>query len=254
VEASTNTNSLYELARTIANDSSHTAAVALRKLAQAGYENLDQVDKASDWLLLSIPGVGIRRLCTIRRMTREEWMPPSQQAIRAASRLLSASRFALRFWPPEDLHPFAQSSRPSAPTEQTYEQRLALELFARAARKAINHCAPDEVLQILHAAQNGHWRLGSKTSLSTDTETSPHEQPSPKAPCSNTPVSIPSGPDRPRETDHFAYPRDERHKIVQAYRAARQRGEVRSKERWAQFHHNISAKTLLSYEREFPES
>jgi hypothetical protein len=56
-----------------------------------------------------------------------------------------------------------------------------------------------------------------------------------------------------RETDHFAYPERERRDIVRHYRAARERGEVQNKERWAHSNYSISARTLLSYEHEFPE-
>ena len=55
-----------------------------------------------------------------------------------------------------------------------------------------------------------------------------------------------------RETDHWAYKRAKRKQIVTEYRAARQRGEVASKDGWAS-KHGITGRTLLKYEQEFPE-
>jgi hypothetical protein len=55
-----------------------------------------------------------------------------------------------------------------------------------------------------------------------------------------------------RETDHWAYKRAKRKQIVTEYRAARQRGEVANKGGWAS-KHGITGRTLLKYEKEFPE-
>jgi hypothetical protein len=55
-----------------------------------------------------------------------------------------------------------------------------------------------------------------------------------------------------RENDHWAYKRAKRKQIVTEYRAARQRGEVANKDGWAS-KHGISGRTLLKYEKEFPE-
>ena len=42
-------NTLYKLAETITPADDLLTMVALRKLAQAGYRTLDEVDSASDW-------------------------------------------------------------------------------------------------------------------------------------------------------------------------------------------------------------
>ena len=106
-------NMLYNLAKAVAIDDELSTAAALRKLAQAGYGSLDEVDSASDWILLSIPGLGVGRLGAVRRLTRPDWQPPSPQAIKAMERFLSAARLALRLWPVEALLAVAQGSLPS---------------------------------------------------------------------------------------------------------------------------------------------
>ena len=88
-------NVLYELAQAMATNDGQSA-VALRKLAQAGYRSLNEVDSASDWMLLSLAGLGVGRLGAVRRMTRLDWPPPSPQAVQAVNRFVSAARPALR--------------------------------------------------------------------------------------------------------------------------------------------------------------
>ena len=58
MKTDTGDNVLYELAQSMAADGGLAAAVALRKLAWAGYTNLDEVDSTSDWILLAIRGLG----------------------------------------------------------------------------------------------------------------------------------------------------------------------------------------------------
>jgi hypothetical protein len=54
-------------------------------------------------------------------------------------------------------------------------------------------------------------------------------------------------------TGYFAHPLEKRKQIVNDFRVARAKGEVENKNAWAQSHHGITGKTLLSYEKEFPE-
>lgn len=57
----------------------------------------------------------------------------------------------------------------------------------------------------------------------------------------------------PKDSGHFAHGPSKRLEIVRQYRREREARLVENKDRWAQFHHSITGKTLLSYEREFPE-
>jgi hypothetical protein len=55
-----------------------------------------------------------------------------------------------------------------------------------------------------------------------------------------------------RDSAHYAHSPEERKKIVKEYRQARAEGRVSTKEAWAQTNYHITARTLLSYEKEFP--
>ena len=55
------------------------------------------------------------------------------------------------------------------------------------------------------------------------------------------------------ESDRYAYSPRKRREIVQHYRAVRDSGLIENKDRWAQSNYNITGRTLLNYEREFPE-
>jgi hypothetical protein len=180
-------NVLYELAETMAIADGLSTAVALRKLAQAGYGSLDEVDSASDWILLSIPGLGVGRLGAVRQLTRPDWQPPSPQAIKAADRFLLAARLALCSWPVEALLGVVQGSPPAASADQPADKRLALELMSEATYSALCHCSTGELVETLR-------QLG-------------HDQPvdarHPDAPVERDPVTR-------QETDHFAYPHRKR--------------------------------------------
>ena len=76
-------NILYELAHTMAAGGNYSVATALRRLVRAGYSSLTEVEGASDWALLSISGMGPRRLQAVRRLTRPDWQPPAPQALKA---------------------------------------------------------------------------------------------------------------------------------------------------------------------------
>lgn len=56
-----------------------------------------------------------------------------------------------------------------------------------------------------------------------------------------------------RESDRHSFPLAKRKAIVEHYRQDRTRGDVTKKEAWAQSKYAITARTLLKYEREFPE-
>jgi hypothetical protein len=246
-------NVLYELAQAMATNDGHSAAVALRKLAQAGYGSLDEVDSASDWTLLSIPGLGVGRLGAVRRLTRSDWQPPSPQAVKAVSRLVSTAKLALRFWPPETLVSCIQGSPPDGSSGQPYERRLAIDCFSRATQQALNHCRPKELMLVLQAVGNGCQCPRIESSSVSGVQTSLQRRLRSDLPASTAIRATPRQDSQVRETDHFAYPEHERRDIVRHYRAARERGEVQNKERWAHSNYSISARTLLSYEHEFPE-
>lgn len=147
-------NVLYELAQAMAGNDGHSEAIALRKLAQAGYGNLDDVDGTSDWTLLSIPGLGVRRLGAVRRLTRTDWQPPSPQAVKAVNQFVSAARFALRFWPVDALLGVAVDSPPELSTGQPVGQRLALDLLSQATCRALCHCSAEELTETLRQVGN----------------------------------------------------------------------------------------------------
>lgn len=66
--------------------------------------------------------------------------------------------------------------------------------------------------------------------------------------------SLPIVKKKPKDSDHFAHRLNERREIVREYRKARAAGKITpNKNGWAQVHHQITGKTLLRYEREFPE-
>ena len=71
-----------------------------------------------------------------------------------------------------------------------------------------------------------------------------------------------SGPEKSRaesrqeatvESDRYAYSPRKRREIVQHYRAVRHSGLIENKDHWAHSNYHISGRTLLNYEREFPE-
>lgn len=56
----------------------------------------------------------------------------------------------------------------------------------------------------------------------------------------------------PKDSGHFHYPPEMRRQIVLHYRKDKALGRVAMKEQWAQNHYNMTGRTLLSYEKEFP--
>jgi len=149
-------NVLYELAQAMASNDRQSEAIVLRKLARAGYNSLDEVDSASDWTLLSIPGLGVGRLGAVRQLARSNWQPPSPQAVKAVNQFLSAARFAFRFWPIEALLGVVVDSLPPLSTGQPVGQQLAMDLFSQATHQALCHCSPEELTEALSQAGNSH--------------------------------------------------------------------------------------------------
>ena len=250
-------NVLYELAQAMATNDGHSAAVALRKLAQAGYGSLDEVDSASDWTLLSIPGLGVGRMGAVRRLTRSDWQPPSPQAVKAVSRFVSAAQVALRFWPLEALASLIRGSAPAVATQGPIEERLALDVFSQATNKALSYCPPQELVEMLRLPRNGHHpgRAHQDSELHHDSrlqaELIPDEQQRESGP--ETSRAEPGRDDAAADSDRYAYSPRKRREIVQHYRAVRDSGLIENKDRWAHSNYNIAGRTLLNYEREFPE-
>lgn len=152
-------NLLWELAQTMTNRDNYSVAIALRKLVQAGYTTLEQVDATSDWVLLATPGIGVGRLAAVRELVRPDWNRPPADALKAAESFLSAARFALKFWPIETLESLVQGSAPVAADARPVEKRLALELFSQAARAALRYCDAEDLLPALR--QTGSLLLAS---------------------------------------------------------------------------------------------
>ena len=250
-------NLLYELAQTLAAGNDHSTAIALRKLVQAGYTTLQQVDGVPDWILLSIPGIGVKRLGAVRRLTSPDWQPPSPRSIQAANWYLSAARFALHYWLPDTLASFIRGSAPAVASQGRGEKRLALDVFLQATSRAQSYCPPQELIEMLRLARNGHHPgcAGQDPELhhgsAARVEPSPDEQQRE----SGTEASRAEldWDDAAAESDRYAYSPRKRREIVQHYRAVRDSGLIENKDRWAHSNYNITGRTLLNYEREFPE-
>jgi hypothetical protein len=148
-------------------------------------------------------------------------------------------------------------SSPETILREPAEMRLAIDAFARAVHDALAYCDAQELLRLLQqvvsappkgtylaAVTQGNGDALLKASVSG-------RGPTPSKGSSSVPVPR---DDNDGETDHYAYPRQKRREIVCRFRMARRAGKVRNKEAWAQAHYNISSKTLLNYEREFPET
>jgi hypothetical protein len=225
-------------------------------LARAGYSSLEQVDSTSDCVILAIPGMGIGRLTAVRHLVRPDWQPPQPRLVKVVERFLSAARFALRFWSIDDLEAVIQGSVALPSDDRPVEKRLSLEQFAQSTRKALRHCQAEELVQALHQASAGPGTCvcppHDHPLASSDLDQPPEEQESAGSVAKMVSVA-PNGGATLRESDRFAHPQHKRLEIVHDYRAARERGLVQNKDSWARSHYQISGKTLLSYEREFPE-
>jgi hypothetical protein len=251
-------NALHELARAMTAGGRHSTAAALRKLAHAGYTTLEQVESTPDWILLAIRGIGVGRLGEVRRLTRPDWQPPSPQAIQTANWFLSATRFALRYWPLETLASWIWGSAPAMIDRVSVERQLALDVFSQASRKALSHCTPQDLNEMLRLARNGHHpgcaqqATGLHNGAAVQVEVISSEQQKESGP--ETFRARPGHDDAAAESDRYAYSPRKRCEIVQHYRAVRDDGLVQNKDRWAQSNYNITGRTLLNYEREFPEA
>jgi hypothetical protein len=247
-------NVLYQLAQTLAGGGRHSTALTLRLLAQAGYTTLQEVDAVSDWVLLSIRGIGARRLREVRLLTRTDWKPPSPQAIQAANWFLSSAQFALHYWPPETLVSLIRGSGPGTVNGGLIEKRIAIEVLSDAVHKALRYCEEEELVQALRQADG---RPGERTRQTHEVASGSGiavEKPAARqvsVPASELPATPSHGNGAVGDSDRFAHPRHKRLEIVEDYWAARERGLVQNKDNWARSHYHISGKTLLSYEREF---
>jgi len=248
-----NRNLLQELAHSLAAGGDHSTAIALRSLAQAGYGTLEEVDHTPDLVLLSLRGIGTRRLGAVRRLTRPSWSPPSQAAIEAVAWFLGAARFAALFFSPGALssailNPSARETIPA-----TVDQRLAMDAFSQAARRAAAYCTGDELIQLLEHAWHERdakchlSRLSRHLSSPAPTGGLEH------ASSARAQLATAKEAETDQETDHFAYRQQQRLDIVNHYRAARNNGKVENKDSWARCQYGITGRTLLNYEREFPE-
>ena len=246
---------LYEMAQTMVGQEDYPIAIALRKLARAGYATLEQVDRVSDWVLLATPGIGIHRLTAVRRLVRPDWQPPRSRVVKVAERFLSAARFALRFWPIEDLEAVIRGPVSLPAHDRPIEKRLSLEQFAQATRKALRHCEVEELVQTLREAnvsQRGQPGRVLKP---------PHDAVAQRKIQNNgqRKTSIQQKTSAPRrrsgrDCEHFAFSAEKRREIVEHFQSARARGQVANKDGWAQANYSISGRTLLRYEREYLET
>jgi hypothetical protein len=255
-ENSTGDNMLNELARTMTASGRHSTAIALRKLAQAGYTSLEQVDNTSDWVLLAIPGIREGRLGEVRRLCRPDWQPPSAQAIRAASWFLSAARLALRHWPPETLASVLRGSGAVPCNGESVDKRLALDILTHAAEHAQRYCKAEELIEAVWQTAGVEPHDTDLACASSTITTERVEVPETRWGEIQSPVPAFTAPldgDTDQESDHFAHPRSKRIEIVQKYWLAREKREIQNKDAWARSHYQITGKTLLSYEREFQE-
>jgi hypothetical protein len=250
-------NTLHELAQAMAAGGRHSTAAALRKLAYEGYATLEQVDRVSDWVLLTVRGIGMGRLGEVRRLTRSDWQPPSPQAIQAGKWFLSAAQFALRYWPLDSLTSLIRGSAPTKVNGRPFEKQLALDAFSRATCRALTYCPSHELIRILELTRTGHHPScapqdpGLFHSREVQIEEIPNEQHGES--CTDTPRAEASQDDILAESDRYAYSPRKRREIVEHYRAVRDRGLIEHKDHWAQSNYNITGRTLLNYEREFPE-
>jgi len=249
-------NALIKLARTTAAGGHHSTATALRRLAQAGYASMEQVDNTSDWILLSIPGMGIKRLGKVRQLSRSDWQPPSVQAIQAVSWFLSAAQFALRYWPMETLTSMIQNSAPAKAVGGSVDKQLAMDVFSEATQKARQYCDAEETIQAL-------WRVSGSCADGSLPVPGPEPDSGIQPPAMTNDHVETSTPDLlvmpadeedvAQDNGHFAFPCHKRLEIVRSFWIAYERGEIENKDAWARSQHQINGKTLLCYEREFQD-
>jgi hypothetical protein len=246
---------LYEMAQTMVGQEDYPTAIALRKLARAGYATLEQVDSVSDWVLLATPGIGIHRLTAVRRLVRPDWQPPRSRVIKIAERFLSVAHFALRFWSIEDLEAVMRGSVTLPAGNRPFEKRLSLEQFVQATRKALRHCEVEVLVQTLREANvSQRGQPGRVLKPHHDAAAQSKVQNSGQGKASNKHKT--SAPRRRsgEDCEHFAFEAKKRREIVERFLSARARGQVANKDAWAQANYNISGRTLLRYEHEYLET
>jgi hypothetical protein len=152
---------------------------------------------------------------------------------------------------------FIRGSAPVVVTKGRGEKRLALDLFLQAATRAASHCPPQELIEMLRLARNGHHTgcTGQDPELHHDSRVQVVPSPDKQHRESGTETSRAEldWNDAAAESDRYAYSPHKRREIVQHYRAVRDSGLIENKDRWAHSNYNITGRTLLNYEREFPE-
>ena len=245
---------LHQLARAMTASGCHSTAIALRKLAYEGYATLEEVDSASDWVLLSIRGMGAKRLSTVRQLTRRDWKAPSASVIQAANWFFFAAQFALRYWPPKTLAALIQGTAPQCADEGPIDRRLAIDVFAQAVHQALRHCEAEELIQTLRQASGRPGECARQAHADHADSGIGVDKPASRqsAPLASELSATPRHRDGAVEdSDRYAHPHHKRLQIVQDYWVAREKGLVQNKDSWARAHYHISGKTLLSYEREF---
>ena len=246
---------LYEMAQTMVGQEDYPTAIALRKLARAGYATLEQVDSVSDWVLLATPGIGIHRLTAVRRLIQPDWQPPRSRVIKIAERFLCAARLALRFWPVEDLEAVIQDSVSLPAGDRPIEKRLSLQQFVQATRKALRHCAVEELVQTLREASVSQGGQAVRV-LKPPQDAAAQGKIQNKGQGKTSSKRKTAAPRRRsgRDCEHFAFDAKKRREIVEHFLSARARGQVANKDAWAQANYNISGRTLLRYEHEYLET
>lgn len=237
---------LYDLAQTMRDKP--LAATALRRLGRVGYASLEEIDRASDWVLLAIPGIGVGCLAELRRLTRPDWKPPSELAVKAVSDFMAAAQLALRLWPVETLIRVIRGSALATPASQPADRRFALDLLSQATGRASYYCPTEELVEALRQIGNGP--TGGEQQITVDGGGKAESQKRRQADVLTGAVDrAPHKYNADGNSSHFAFPPGKRQEIVQHYLAACERGEVLNKDSWASEHYGISGRTLLRYER-----
>ena len=56
-----------------------------------------------------------------------------------------------------------------------------------------------------------------------------------------------------RDSDHYAYPEEQRRELVEKYREAKKAGRITNKKTWIEHKAMVNVRTFLNWEKEFPE-
>jgi hypothetical protein len=178
--------------------------------------------------------------------------------MQAANWYLSAAQFALRYWSSDTLASFIHGPAPAVATQGRGERRLALDVFLQATSRAQGYCPPQELVEMLRLASNGHHPGCASQDPDLDHDSGVHVEPradeQQRESGTETSRAELGWDNTAAESDRYAYSPRQRREIVQHYRAVRASGLIENKDRWAHSNYNITGRTLLNYEREFPEA